>query len=346
MHDILTLCRNQFSAYFPAQTCMTGIAPTSQLTVSLHNKHGWETYKTTEAGRQLDMIASRTLLLRRAVQWLITTGIQRPTAAIVLFLLAVGAVHAESGKPLWEAAIGLFPSTYPAYRGSSEQQYYLIPFPFLVYRGEIFKADHHGLRALLLDSQRLELNISSNAAIPVRSDKVPQRDGMPDLASTFEIGPSLNILLTSPSEQAKLQLRLPIRLAVAANFSSVKMVGWVFNPHLNFDSPNIVRGWNTGFNLGPLFATRAYHDYYYRVKPAFARADRPAYRPSGGYSGMQALTSISRRFGSYWVGGFMRYDYLRGAQFDDSPLVDTDHSFMAGIAMAWFFAESTRTVDR
>lgn len=266
--------------------------------------------------------------------------------AAALALLSACAAHAEPGKPLWEAAIGLFPGTFPAYRGSSEQKYYLLPFPFLVYRGEVLKADRHGLRALLFDNRRLELNISSNAAIPVSSDGDTRRDGMPDLDTTVEIGPSLNILLSPPAGEDRLQLKMPVRLAAATDFTSIETVGWVANPHLNFDSPNLLRGWNTGFNLGPLFATRDYHDYYYRVKPVFARADRPVYRPSGGYSGMLALASISRRFDNYWVGGFVRYDYLKGAEFDDSPLVDTDHSFMAGVAVTWFFARSGRMVER
>lgn len=264
---------------------------------------------------------------------------------VLLPLLTAGMAQADAGKPLWEAAMGVFPSTFPAYRGSSEQKYYLIPFPFLVYRGEIFKADRHGLRALLFDSRRLELNISSNAAIPVSSDGT-RREGMPDLDTTVEVGPSLNILLSPPGSEDKVQLKLPARLAAATDFKSIETVGWVFHPHLNFDSPNILHGWNTGFNLGPLFATRDYHDYYYRVKPAFARADRPVYRPSGGYSGMLAIASISRRFDNYWVGGFVRYDYLGGAEFEDSPLVDTDHSLMAGVAVTWFFARSAHMVER
>jgi hypothetical protein len=36
--------------------------------------------------------------------------------------------------PLWEAGIGVFPGTFPNYRGSDDQQDYLLPFPYLVYR--------------------------------------------------------------------------------------------------------------------------------------------------------------------------------------------------------------------
>jgi MipA family protein len=298
------------------------------------------------AERQTRTLASVVMLVRHALRRRPTAARLGTLAALVAPLLGPGLACADPGKPLWEASIGLFPSTFPAYRGSSDQQYYLLPFPFLVYRGEVFKADRHGLRALLFDSQRVELNISTNAAIPVNSDGDSRRDGMPDLDATVEIGPSLNILLTPPARQDRLQLKLPVRLAVASDFSSVETVGWVFNPHLNLDSPNILHGWNTGFDLGPLFATREYHDYYYRVKPRYARPDRPVYRPSGGYSGTMALASLSRRFDRYWVGAFVRYDYLRGAQFEDSPLVDTDHSLMAGVAVSWFFARSARTVER
>ncbi len=302
------------------------------------------------------MIARGIARIRRLVQPLATAGMARRGAAMTLAVLAArGACAApdrpppqaaDTGKPLWEAAIGLFPSTFPAYRGSSAQQYYLLPFPFLIYRGKVFKADRHGLRALLFDSPRLELNVSTNAAIPVNSSKESRRDGMPDLDTTVEIGPSLNILLAATPGRDRLQLNLPARLVVATDFSSFETLGWVFNPHLNFDSPSLVHGWDTGFDLGPLFATRDYHDYYYRVKPAYVRADRPLYRPSGGYSGMVALASISRRFDRCWVGGFLRYDYLGGARFDDSPLVSTDHSLMGGVAVTWFFARSAQRVPR
>jgi outer membrane protein len=44
------------------------------------------------------------------------------------------------------------------------------------------------------------------------------------------------------------------------------------------------------------------------------------------------------------MGGFIGYDNLSGAAFDDSPLLETDHSFMAGVAVAWIFKKSSKTV--
>jgi hypothetical protein len=57
-------------------------------------------------------------------------------------LLAIqGTVATPRELPLWEVGAGLFPSTFPAYRGSDDQQYYLLPFPYLVYRGNYLRVD-------------------------------------------------------------------------------------------------------------------------------------------------------------------------------------------------------------
>jgi outer membrane scaffolding protein for murein synthesis (MipA/OmpV family) len=263
-----------------------------------------------------------------------------------LLLISLGGFATAGELPLWEAGAGVFPSTYPAYRGSDDQQYYLLPFPYLVYRGAILKVDREGLRARLFDSDRMEINISMNGAIPVKSDNDNARKGMPDLDPAFEIGPSVNLTLARPSPRQTLKLKFPLRTVIATDFRNASREGWIFNPHFNLDNSGVPGGWDTGFSLGPLFATRKYHAYYYEVEPRYATPKRPAYDASGGYSGTTAVVSISRRFENVWLGGFLRYDYLSGAGFDDSPLVDTNHSIMGGVAVAWIFARSKRIVAR
>jgi len=44
------------------------------------------------------------------------------------------------------------------------------------------------MRARLFDTDRVEINISVNGAIPVKSDESGARKGMPDLDPTVEIG--------------------------------------------------------------------------------------------------------------------------------------------------------------
>ena len=56
------------------------------------------------------------------------------------------------------------------------------------------------------------------------------------------------------------------------------------------------------------------------------------------------LSSVSKRFPKYWVGGFVRYDTLSGAEFEASPLVTSKRYFAAGFGISWIFAESSQRV--
>jgi outer membrane scaffolding protein for murein synthesis (MipA/OmpV family) len=100
-----------------------------------------------------------------------------------------------------------------------------------------------------------------------------------------------------------------------------------------------------GFNIGPIFADHGYHNYYYGVGAKYVTAERPYYRAESGYSGTALVGSLTKRFNYYWIGGFIRNDNLDGAVFETSPLVATEHAFMAGFGIAWIFKRSERTVD-
>ena len=270
----------------------------------------------------------------------------RSILLLAVCLFSQGELAVARELPLWEAGIGLFPGTFPAYRGSDDQQSYLLPFPYLVYRGEFLSIDRDGMRARLFDSDRLEINVSVSGAIPVDSDESDVRNGMPDLDPVLEVGPSLNVLLDRPSEKSTLKLKLPVRSVIATDLSSTGQAGWIFHPHLKLDSDDVFGGWDTGVSVGPLFGNSKYHAYYYGVDPVYETAARPAYSAPGGYSGTLLVASMSRRFERIWMGGFIRYDNLSGAAFDDSPLMENDHSIMAGFAVAWIAKKSSRLVSR
>jgi outer membrane protein len=272
--------------------------------------------------------------------------LKRRFAAFLAAIAATSPAHAEL-RPEWEFGLGATGLTLPDYRGSDESRGYLLPFPYIIYRGERFRVDRQGLRGIFFESDRIEFNLSVNATPPVDEDN-RARQGMPELDPTIEIGPRLDITLARDREREwSFEARFPVRAAIATDLSHTQHVGWVAYPHLHlFTRPNLggVK-WNLGLQGGPLFATREYHQYFYGVDPQFATPERPAYQASGGYSGALALVSLSRRFPRVWVGAFARYDILKGAVFDDSPLVRRDYAFMAGIAVAWVFAESAKKVE-
>jgi outer membrane scaffolding protein for murein synthesis (MipA/OmpV family) len=245
--------------------------------------------------------------------------------------------------PLWELGAGAGVVDFPDYRGASERRTYALPIPYVVYRGDILQIDRQKVRGLLARTGRLELDMSVNGSVPVKSGSAQARSGMPDLDPTLELGPALNVaLLRAP--RYSLELRLPVRAVVASDFRSASDRGILAQPTLNLDL--VLDGsWKLGLLAGPLFATRRYHEYFYSVAPQYATPDRPAYAAPGGYSGAQALVAFSRRFKNLWLGGFVKVDALQGAAFEDSPLVKRKQGWAAGFGVSWIFARSTRTVE-
>lgn len=273
---------------------------------------------------------------------------RRLTARMALLpaCLSAGSAFAAE-KPLWEVGVGMSALSFPDYRGSDEPSVYAIPFPYLVYRGEFLKADRQGIRGTLFNSDRIELNISLGASLPVNSDENRARRGMPDLEPAMELGPSLDLNLWRTRDQRyRLDLRLPVRTAVTVK-GGMDDIGWVFSPRLNLDIVDVagLPGWNMGLLAGPMYGSERNHDYFYSVAPQYATADRPAFDAEAGYAGSQFLMSVSKRYRKYWLGAFARWDSLDGAVFADSPLVKREHYFAAGIGIAWVFGESSTRVE-
>jgi outer membrane scaffolding protein for murein synthesis (MipA/OmpV family) len=250
---------------------------------------------------------------------------------------------AGTTEPLWEVGLGVAAVRFPDYRGSDQSSNYVLPLPFVVYRGRVLRADRDGARAILFGGKRVVVDVSLSASVPNKSSNNDARQGMPNLPATFEIGPSLNVeLWRSAGRTFKLDLRLPVREAVTLE-SSPRAIGATFSPNLNLD---VRTGpWNIGVLAGPLFAQNRYHEHFYSVAPEFATATRPAYNAPGGYAGWRAITAFSRRLGNAWLGGFVRYDELHGASFAPSPLVRKQTGVTAGFGISWIFATSSQRVQ-
>jgi outer membrane protein len=272
--------------------------------------------------------------------------IARHAAALAaMALAALPAVARE--EPLWEAGLGIAGLHLPDYRGSGESRDYALPTPYFIYRGEVLKADRHGLRGTFFKSADIDLNLSVGASLPVSSDRDRAREGMPDLKPSLEIGPSLDLTLwRAPDRAMKLDLRIPVRAAFTVE-SHPRFAGTQAFPHANLDvrDPFGFSGWNLGLLAGPVFTDGRYNRRFYEVAAEFATADRPAYdAPGGGYGGVQLIAALSKRFPGFWVGGFVRYDTLRDAVFESSPLVTSKRYVAGGFGFAWILGESRQRV--
>jgi MipA family protein len=276
-------------------------------------------------------------------------SLRRRLSHIAMLLLAgcVAGQACAAEEPLWELGVGMSALSFPDYRGSDESSFFAIPFPYVVYRGTFFKADKDGIRGNFFDSDRIELNGSIGASVPVSSNDNRARQGMPDLQPTVELGPSLDIQLWRTQDRHyTLDLRLPARAAVTV-MGGMDYVGWEFSPRLVLDVSDVagIAGLNLGLLAGPIYGSERSHDYFYSVKPQYATADRPAFDAEAGYAGSQFLMSLSKRYPKYWLGAFVRWDSLNGAVFADSPLVRQENYFAAGVAIAWILKESSTMVE-
>ncbi len=244
--------------------------------------------------------------------------------------------------PRWEVGLGIVGLSTPDYRGSDQQRGFFLPFPYIQYRGDVLKIDREGAHGDVFTSNYVKLDLSINAAPPVKSGKNGARSGMPDIDPTIEAGPSLQIFFApNGAHERAWSLRLPLRTVIATDLSHTQRIGWLFAPSLNFDTRGH-GGWDFSAAAGPLYATENYHDYYYEVPLAYATVDRPAYNARGGHSGSRLTLTASRRFPTFWVGAFVRYDRLSGAVFVDSPLVRRQESLMVGAGIAYIFSESKK----
>jgi outer membrane scaffolding protein for murein synthesis (MipA/OmpV family) len=265
---------------------------------------------------------------------------------VVASIVVNGPLWATEDKPLWEIGAGVGAFSFPAYRGSSQTNYYLLPLPLFTYRGDFFKADRHGIRGSFFDTDRLDLTVSGALSPPTGSDHGGARSGMPELDATFEIGPQIDFTLWRSANRARfLKLLMPVRAAFTFQ-GPPQDVGWVFNPRLNLDITDLpnLPGWNLGLLAGPVYGNQRQNAYFYSVAPQYVTPTRPAYEAAAGYGGMQFLASVTKRFPKYWIGAFVRYDNLSGATFADSPLVEQKNYFAAGFAVTWILGESSTRV--
>lgn len=264
-----------------------------------------------------------------------------PRLLAAAMALALPAFACAEQRPLWEIGAGIGALRLPHYRGSDQSHNWLLPVPYVIYRGEILKADRDGARAVLFESDRVHFDLSLAASAPTRSSDNLARQGMDDLKPTIEFGPNLNLRLASGSDW-KLELRAPLRAALTLE-SKPRSVGWIASPNLNLDLRR-GGGWNIGMQAGLQFAGRRFNSFFYDVDASQATAQRPAYRSPGGFGGTQLTLAASRRVENYWIGTFARYDNLSGARFEDSPLVRRDSHLSIGVAVAWVLGRSSTMV--
>jgi outer membrane scaffolding protein for murein synthesis (MipA/OmpV family) len=266
-----------------------------------------------------------------------------------LAFLALAALPAKAQQlPVFEAGIAGGGGFLPAYPASDQNRWRGLAVPYIIYRGNVFRADDGGLRARTSLADGIELSVSASGGVNASSDDVTARQGMPDLEWLGELGPNLRFTLWRGEDEASPQrivVDTPIRAVFSTDWSSVSFRGFTFSPdiayeHMHFLSPFA----RLRVSAGVSFGTDRYADYFYDVAPEYARPDRPAYNAQAGYVGSRVTLSyrlpLNERF-SVVAGG--RIENFSGAANADSPLFRNEWNFsvVAGFAVSLWRSEAT-----
>lgn len=244
---------------------------------------------------------------------------------------------AAAKKPLWELGIGVGGQYLPDYRGSDRYRGFALPFPMVRYNGDFLKVDEDNVRGEFFSTDRVQLNISLDAALTIGADDNELREGMPDLLPAFEVGPSIIVRLSDEDAVGSWSLHLPLRVVGATDLSKAESVGVVFNPSIAYTRNKWLGDWNWLARFGVVFGDSDYHSYYYAVESQYQNEQRPEFDVGAGYSGVVFKLSLRKRVGQLWMGGTVRYDYLANAEFSDSPLLERESSFAVSLGVGWFF---------
>lgn len=233
---------------------------------------------------------------------------------------------------------GLGGQYLPHYRGSEDTHTQVLPIPLVEYTGKILKADRDGTRVEFDLTERVEFNVSADLALNDGAKDNRLREGMPELESEFQLGPSLNIDLTGDGFKRGLILRLPIRPVITVG-DGVEYIGYTANPMFTWVQPGVFDRWRMSLDMGLLYGSSDYHGHYYSVAQEYVRPGRPAYTADSGFSGTFTEISISSKKDKLLYGVSLRYDNLQNAVFYDSPLVETPDYWSVSFAVGWFFKE-------
>ncbi len=292
------------------------------------------------------------LILPTSTWWTITgtsNDMSRINARIVIvicFCCGASSLHAdqpgESVKPEWELGAGIGGQLLADYRGSDHYQLRALPFPLVVYRGDFLRADEEGIRGRLFADNRIELNLSADLSLANDDGENSLRRGMLELLPTFEIGPDFAVNLSGEVLREGWALHMSLRGAVATDLRQSDYIGWVFNPNVAYRQERVVGDWNLVGRIGMLYGSDRYHSYFYSVAPQYETATRGFYDAGSGYGGAVFKLGLRRRYGSLWLGGTLRYDYLGGAEFSDSPLIESNHFVSIALGAGWYFWQSGR----
>ena len=256
---------------------------------------------------------------------------------------ALAAAQAPADLPLWELGViggGLSQQAYP---GASDRVQRGLVLPYFVYRGDWLRVDRGSAGIRAIKTPTIEVDIGFSGSLGSRADDVAVRRGMPDLGTLVEFGPRLKWNLSSDAApgEGRWRAEFPLR-GVFDLGDGLAHRGLAFEPELVYER-RTRGGTGYGVGLGAVWGDRRLADTLYGVAPAYATPARPVYAAESGLIAWRLSMSLSRQLGPDWrVFAFGRYDDVKGAANEASPLVQRRGGVSAGVGVAYTWMRSQR----
>ena len=243
----------------------------------------------------------------------------------------------ETSDNYWQLGVGLSYTRLPHYLGSNESKNYLIPFPHIVVKTKYLSVDRSVIKGHLLSSDTFKFDISFGGSFKVDSSDNELRQGMPDLDYILETGPSLNWLISGRFDSKRnIAFELPVRAAIATDFSGVDFIGWRIVPTVHWKNKwGDKNYWQIDNKLRLLYATEKYHDYLYSVDDEFIVPGRAGYKAEKGYGGWQYKFDLKYKKDNLLYGFFATYSNIVQANYRDSSLVVENTDLTLGVFVSW-----------
>ena len=245
--------------------------------------------------------------------------------------------NAEKKASSWEVGAGLSIFDVPHYLGADQNETYIFPFPYVVYRGDRFEVNREGVNGFLFDSDSFKLNLSVAGSLPVDSTNNHARRGMENLDLLIEAGPSAQWHIIETSHHL-FRFDVPVRAAFSVGDEFFAHQGWTSNPRFYH------RYQNDGFKVistaGAVFSDDAYHGYIYDVDANEVLDSRSFYQSKDGLTGTKLSMTILKQFDRLMIGGNFRFIDLSQAENHESPLLIKDKYSSVAFFIGWRFWKS------
>ncbi len=258
--------------------------------------------------------------------------------------VALAQENKPAGKPLWELGVASGAARLPAYPGAGDQVSRFLILPYVVYRGEIFRADRDTAGARLIKTDDFEFDIGFGGSLGASSKEVVARQGMPSLGTSLEFGPRFKYRIARPTADSRVTFSLPVRTVIEFK-GGLKQRGLVAEPELSFDKRNAFAGWGLSATGSALFGNARVQNYLYGVSSEFATASRPSYAAKAGFVGTRLTLATSRSLSpESTLAAFARWENTASGANTASPLHLKSNGFSIGIGLTYTFAKSSTLV--